>query len=46
MAQVMDYQKELSAKLERTKAVEAMTQKAAEKGTSLMRKMELNNETL
>lgn len=46
MAQVMDYQKELSAKLERTKAVKAMTQKAEEEGTSLLRKMELNNETL
>ena len=42
----MDEQQELRANLEAAKAAKAIAQKATEEGTSLLRKMELENETL
>ena len=46
MAHDMDYQKELPAKLEMTKAVEAIAQKVTAEGVSLLREAYMKNDTL
>ena len=46
MAHGEDYQKKLSAKLEKIKAAEATTQKVVVEGTNLLRKAELKNDML
>ena len=46
MAHGMDYQKELPAKLEMTKAIEAIAQKVTVEGVSLLREAYMKNDTL